>query len=68
MYSFSFTTAVCGFHIYKDVWETTIAGVSFILTFLVTNHLTRFSSLGVTSVFIQLAIDHNGKTFDNGPD
>ena len=30
MYSFSLTTAVCGFHIYKDVWEPTIAGVSFV--------------------------------------
>ena len=27
MYSFSLTTAVCGFHIYKDVWEPTIGEV-----------------------------------------
>ena len=24
MYSFSLTTAVCGFHVYKEVWEPTI--------------------------------------------
>ena len=27
MYSFSVTTAVCGFHVYKDVWEPTIGEV-----------------------------------------
>ena len=28
MYLFSLTTAVCGIHVYKDVWEPTSAGVS----------------------------------------
>jgi len=41
MYSFSFTTAMCGFHAYKDVWEPTIG--------------------------LQLAIDDDGITFNNGP-
>ena len=27
MYSFSLTTAVCGFHVYKNVWEPTIGEV-----------------------------------------
>ena len=30
MYLFLLTTAVGGFHVYKDVWEPTTAGVSFV--------------------------------------
>ena len=34
MYLFSLTTAMLGFHVYKDVWEPTVAGVSLIKWFL----------------------------------
>ena len=30
MYLFSLTTAVHGFYVYKDVWEPTTTGVSFV--------------------------------------
>ena len=67
MYLFSFTTAVRSFHVYmyKNVWEPTIAGVSFVKRFLVIDHFTwllwHYSSV---------AIDDDGITitFDNGPD
>ena len=55
MYSFSLTIAVFGFHIYKHVWEPTIAGVNFIQRFLVTDHFACFSTL--VTLASQLAID-----------
>ena len=68
MYSFSMTTAVHGFHIYKDVWEPTIGEVlscerdignshdTFAVAIKnsseVVGHVPRFLSL-ICSIFIQ---------------
>ena len=53
---------VCGFHIYKNVWEPTIARVNFILQLLVTDHFTCFS----ITAGIRRQWYNNGITNDQG--
>ena len=87
MYSFSVTTAVRGFHVYKDVWEPTISEVLSCESEIGNSHNTfavaiknssevrsrSHSQIFVINLFdfyssLQLAIDDDGITFDNGPD